>query len=55
VILPDVNLLLYAYDAHSPFHATSKTWWSKCYVSDFDTEVRKLEIRATEKKTRKDA
>jgi len=30
VILPDANLLLYAYNASSPFHAKSATWWSKC-------------------------
>jgi len=30
VILPDANLLLYAYDAGSPFHAKSAAWWSKC-------------------------
>jgi toxin-antitoxin system PIN domain toxin len=30
VILPDANLLLYAYDAGSPFHAKSSAWWSKC-------------------------
>lgn len=29
MILPDANLLLYAYDASSPFHQTSATWWSK--------------------------
>jgi toxin-antitoxin system PIN domain toxin len=29
VILPDANLLLYAYDTSSPFHQTSATWWSK--------------------------
>ena len=29
MILPDANLLLYAYDAASPFHQTSATWWSK--------------------------
>jgi len=29
VILPDVNLLLYAYDASSPFHLKSAAWWSK--------------------------
>jgi hypothetical protein len=28
VILPDANLLLYAYDTSSPFHQTSATWWS---------------------------
>jgi toxin-antitoxin system PIN domain toxin len=30
VILPDANLLLYAYDADSPFHSGSAAWWSKC-------------------------
>ncbi len=30
MILPDANLLLYAYDEDSPFHARSKAWWSKC-------------------------
>jgi len=30
MILPDANLLLYAYDAASPFHARSAAWWSKC-------------------------
>jgi toxin-antitoxin system PIN domain toxin len=30
VILPDANLLLYAYDASSPFHAKSAAWWSRC-------------------------
>lgn len=30
MILPDVNLLLYAYDASSPFHAKAAAWWSKC-------------------------
>ncbi len=30
VILPDANLLLYAYDAGSPFHDKSAVWWSKC-------------------------
>jgi toxin-antitoxin system PIN domain toxin len=30
VILPDTNLLLYAYDAISPFHTRSARWWSEC-------------------------
>jgi len=30
VILPDANLLLYAYNASSPYHAKSAAWWSKC-------------------------
>lgn len=27
MILPDANLLLYAYDQTSPFHEKAKTWW----------------------------
>ncbi len=30
MIVPDANLLLYAYDATSPFHAASASWWSAC-------------------------
>ncbi len=30
MILPDANLLLYAYNRASPFHARSKAWWSRC-------------------------
>lgn len=26
MILPDINLLLYAYDESSPFHSAAKTW-----------------------------
>lgn len=29
MILPDANLLLYAYDAESPFHSKSAVWWSR--------------------------
>jgi toxin-antitoxin system PIN domain toxin len=28
MILPDANLLLYAYDSASPFHAKAADWWS---------------------------
>ena len=28
MIIPDVNLLLYAYDAKSSFHAASARWWA---------------------------
>jgi len=28
VIVPDVNLLLYAYDTASPFHRRAASWWS---------------------------
>jgi uncharacterized protein len=30
VIVPDVNLLLYAYDSASPFHERARQWWSDC-------------------------
>jgi toxin-antitoxin system PIN domain toxin len=29
MIVPDANLLLYAYDAESPFHRGAARWWSK--------------------------
>ena len=30
MIIPDINLLLYAYDAASPFHARAAAWWQAC-------------------------
>ena len=30
MIVPDVNLLIYAYDASSPFHAAAAAWWQQC-------------------------
>ena len=30
MIIPDANLLLYAYDEASPLHARAKSWWSEC-------------------------
>jgi uncharacterized protein len=30
VIVPDANLLLYAYDADSPFHEAARSWWQAC-------------------------
>lgn len=30
MIIPDANLLLYAYDASSPFHNAAAAWWSSC-------------------------
>jgi len=30
MIVPDINLLLYAYDSTSPFHAKAATWWQTC-------------------------
>jgi hypothetical protein len=34
VILVDANLLLYAYDAASPFHARAKEIWQDCLSSE---------------------
>lgn len=30
MIVPDINLLLYAYDSISPFHAKAAAWWRTC-------------------------
>lgn len=30
VILPDVNLLLHAYNTESPSHAPARAWWEDC-------------------------
>jgi toxin-antitoxin system PIN domain toxin len=30
MIVPDINLLLYAYDAASPSHAKAAAWWERC-------------------------
>lgn len=30
MIIPDINLLLYAYDASSPFHTKAAGWWQSC-------------------------
>jgi len=30
VIIPDLNLLLYAHDSSSPHHAAAATWWTAC-------------------------
>ena len=30
MIVPDVNLILYAYDQDGPFHRESSAWWSRC-------------------------
>ena len=30
MIVPDVNLLLYAHDSSSPFHSKAARWWTSC-------------------------
>ena len=34
MIFPDVNLLVYAVDATSPFHARARRWWDAVLSSD---------------------
>ena len=34
MIVPDINLLLYAYDSDSPFHAKAAAWWQACLSGD---------------------
>ena len=30
MILPDINLLVYAYSADAPLHPAARTWWEGC-------------------------
>lgn len=30
MIVPDINLLLYAYDSDLPFHSKAAAWWQAC-------------------------
>ena len=30
MILPDVNLVVYAYNEDAPFHIAAKAWWERC-------------------------
>ena len=30
MILPDINLLIYAYDSTSPWHERASRWWDSC-------------------------
>ncbi|HTL54142.1 MAG TPA: type II toxin-antitoxin system VapC family toxin [Candidatus Limnocylindrales bacterium] len=34
MIVPDINLLLYAYDADSPAHSQAAAWWQQCLSGD---------------------
>lgn len=34
MIVPDINLLLYAYDARSRYHAASRDWWEETLAGD---------------------
>ena len=43
MIIPDINLLIYAYDSSSPFHASAVDWWQSCLGG---TEPIGLHVRA---------
>lgn len=30
MIIPDINLLLYAHNEAAPYHASARKWWSNC-------------------------
>lgn len=30
MLIPDVNLLVYAYNTDAPFHEEAKRWWERC-------------------------
>ena len=34
MIIPDANLLLYAYNSDSPFHKRAANWWESCLSGD---------------------
>ena len=34
MILPDVNLLLYAYNSGTPFHKKAAVWWKDCLTGE---------------------
>lgn len=34
MIIPDVNLLVYAYDSSSPHHAAAAQWWMTCMTGN---------------------
>jgi toxin-antitoxin system PIN domain toxin len=34
VILPDLNLLIHAYNSSSPIHGAAREWWETCLTQD---------------------
>ena len=34
MIVPDVNLLIYAYDSSSPLHLRAASWWQACLMGE---------------------
>jgi toxin-antitoxin system PIN domain toxin len=39
VILPDINLLIHAYNSHSPVHSAARRWWEERLTEDAPIEV----------------
>ncbi len=44
MIIPDVNLLLYTYDASSPDHKASAAWWQACLTGDEPVGLAKVVV-----------
>jgi len=42
MILPDANLILYAYDLDSPFHGVAADWWTKCLSNTAETDFQRF-------------
>ena len=36
MILPDINLLVYAYNASAPLHKQAKKWWEDCLSQEIE-------------------
>lgn len=34
MIIPDVNLLVYAYNEDAPLHAAARAWWENCFSGE---------------------
>ena len=46
MIVPDVNLVVYAYNEDAPFHAAAKSWWQRCLSGNEPVGVAMREQRA---------
>ena len=36
MIIPDINLLLYAYNEESPFHDAARQWWGRTQSTELN-------------------
>lgn len=39
MILPDLNLLVHAYNSSSPHHSASRLWWESCLAGDEQVQL----------------